>query len=348
MDAPAVDALWTPLVDGANPPETGAGPWFEALRYMAPEDVVAVVWGDLRDLRPWAVQGVLTLPTAARWQPFLDAFIRRFAGARDPGMHYCGAARVHFVFGPDTPAEYVAVARHHGHGVYSELSSVSAALTDAGARPVAWCITDAVTAFTDGACTLNGRPGARASFAALVTGCQFGAGTVVRGGVAPAEYAFIDEADPERGVCATARPAAPSNNRGELLGIIYALLALLRGRALGAVEIISDSNISVKTLREWLPTRLAKGTAHELKNFDLVMIAWRLLGALRAQAAEVVLTHTRSHQAAPPTRAPRRDHEVHYGNKMADAHASAALGSAAVEVIDAPPALRALARPRPD
>jgi hypothetical protein len=66
---------------------------------------------------------------------------------------------------------------------------------------------------------------------------------------------------------------------------------------------------------------------------------------LRAQAVSVELTHTRSHQPPPPPWAARRDHEVHYGNKMADAHASAALGAAGVEVLDAPVALRALARP---
>ena len=343
-----MDAAWAPLVDGASPEDDAPGPWFEALQYVSPEEVVAVVWGELRDLRPWAVQGVLTLPSAVRWRPFVDAFLRRFCAARDPGMHAArggGATRVNFVFDDNTPAAYVDTARHHGHDVHGSLTDINPALEGAGRRLVSWCITDAVTAFTDGACTLNGRPGARASFAALVTGGQFGAGAVVRGGVAPAEYAFVDEADPGRGVCATATPAPPSNNRGELLGIVYALLTLLRGRAIGAVELVSDSNISVKTLSEWLPARLAKGTAHELKNFDLVMIAWRLLGALRAQAASVVLTHTRSHQPLPPPWALRRDHEIHFGNKMADAHATTALGAAGVEVLDAPTALRALARP---
>ena len=110
------------------------------------------------------------------------------------------------------------------------------------------------------------------------------------------------------------------------MGIIYCLLGLLRGRALGRVEIISDSEISVKTLLEWLPNRLKKGTERELENFDLVSIAWTLLGRLRSQASVVVLTHTRSHQKAPPADAPSRERFVHRGNKMADQHADAALG----------------------
>jgi ribonuclease HI len=204
-------------------------------------------------------------------------------------------------------------------------------------------------AFTDGSCPLNGRPGARASFAALVTGGQFGAAAIVRGEVRPTEYAFVDEGDPERGIRATQAPATPSNNRGELLGIVYAFLALLLGRAVGRVEVISDSEISVNTLLNWLPARLKKGTERELKNYDLVMIAWRLLDLLRAQATEVVLTHTRSHQKAPPASAPSRERFIHRGNAMADEHAALALKGGApdylVEVLDAPAVLRALATP---
>lgn len=202
-----------------------------------------------------------------------------------------------------------------------------------------------VFAFTDGSCPLNGKPGARASFAALVTGGQFGA-AVIRGEVCPTEYAFVDEDDPERGVHETQTLVAPSNNRGELLGIIFAFLALLRGRAVGRVELASDSEISVRTLLEWLPARLKKGTERELKNFDLVWIAWRLLGCLRKQAANVVLTHVRSHQKPPPTTAPSRERFLWKGNDMADKHAAAALGEKAtfaVEVLDAPAALRELA-----
>ena len=113
-----MDAAWAPLVDGASPEVDAPGPWFEALRGLKPEDVVAVVWGELRDLRPWAAQGVLTLPSAVRWRPFVDAFLRRLCAARDPGMHAPragGTTRVHFVFGADTPAACVDTARHHGH-----------------------------------------------------------------------------------------------------------------------------------------------------------------------------------------------------------------------------------------
>jgi uracil-DNA glycosylase len=330
------------------------------------------------DLRPWAVQGVLMLNAAlttrarergahaAAWKPFVDDFLRRFCAERA-----AAGARVHFLLWGDDARAYAAEARRHSHAVHEwthpspladnrqaeaarfracpHFEEVNAALAAAGRRRVAWDNLAPAFAFTDGSCPLNGRPGARASFAALVTGGQFGAAAIVRGEVRPTEYAFVDEGDPERGLRATRAPATPSNNRGELLGIVYAFLALLRGRAVGRVEVISDSEISVNTLLDWLPARLKKGTERELKNYDLVMIAWRLLGLLRAQAAEVVLTHTRSHQKAPPASAPSRERFIHRGNAMADEHAALALKSGApdyvVEVLDAPAVLRALATP---
>ena len=188
--------------------------------------------------------------------------------------------------------------------------------------------------FSDGACTLNGRPGARASFAALVTG---GDALIVRGVVCPAEYAFIDESAPERGIQATQTPATPSNNRGELLGIIYAFLTILHGAAEGDVELVSDSAVSLNTLLVWLPDRLKKNTERKLKNFDLVMIAWRLLGQLRGRAASVTLTHTRSHQKPPPATAGVRERFIHRGNAIADEHATLALKNEGygVEVLNA-------------
>ena len=327
------------------------------------------------DLRSWAVQGVLMINTAlttragadtsdthaAAWKPFTDDFLRRF----------CAAARshVHFLLWGGEARAVAVEARRHGHTALewshpgsladSELPSgarfracphfeeVNAALAAVGRRPVIWDNLSPAIAFSDGSCTRNGKPGARASFAALVTGGQFGA-AVVRGEVSPTEYAFLDEGDPARGICETHTPAAPSNNRGELLGIIYAFMALLRGRAAGRVELVSDSKISINTLLTFLPARLKKKTEHDLKNFDLLAIAWRLLGLLREQAAYVVLTHTHSHLKPPPASASSRERFIHRGNAMADKHAALALppvANYAIEVLDAPAVMRALARP---
>jgi ribonuclease HI len=121
---------------------------------------------------------------------------------------------------------------------------------------------------------------------------------------------------------------APTNNRGELLGVVHALLALLKGHARGPVEVFSDSEITVRTLLEWLPGRLAKGTERGLKNFDLVWIAWRLLEALRGRAASVALTWVRAHQPRPPPEAGARALALWQGNALADRLAERAQAAA--------------------
>jgi ribonuclease HI len=223
-------------------------------------------------------------------------------------------------------------------------------LTTRGLRPICWDEAAGCVAFTDGACRGNGRAGARAAFAAVITGGHFGR-VILRGEVAPVAYELVDEGAPERGLrpaAAGVAPVAPSNNRGELLGVACALLALLRGRAAGRVELVSDSLLCIRTLLEWYPARLAAGTERELKNLDLLRVAWGLLGALRARAA-VTLTHVRSHRPAPAAQAPAREHFLHRGNELADLHAGAPLAAGRgpprydVEILEAPPALCTLA-----
>ncbi len=222
-------------------------------------------------------------------------------------------------------------------------------------------------AFTDGSCTQNGKPGARAAFAALIIGGQFGGGqwlapgaaaaagmlrdaTLITGAVLAREYAI--DGDGNIIQPPGAPPVAPSNNRGELLGIIYALAALTRGGAevdgRSDIEIVSDSDICIRTLDEWLPARLKKKTEHALKNLDLVMIAWRLLVALRSRARSVTLTHTRSHQKPPPPSAPYRDRLIHRGNAIVDECAGEVLADAdsaitLPRVVNGPDSLRGLA-----
>jgi ribonuclease HI len=302
---------------------------------------------------------------AGHWKAFVDDFVKRLCA-----HHQATGRRLHFLLWGGDARAFAAVARRHQHAVHEwshpspmadnklpeesrfrmcpHFEDVNAALEAESRRPIVWDNCAPVVGFTDGSCPRNGKPGARAGFATLITGGQFG-GAIIRGEVVPCTYALVDDDHPERGVVATNTLVAPSNNRGELMGIIYCLLALLRGRAVGRVEIVADSEISINTLLDWLPNRLKKGTERELKNFDLVWIAWRLLGELRLQASAVVLTHTRSHQKPPPASAPARERFLHKGNEKADEHAGAPLERDAtyvVEVLGAPPVLVALGSPQ--
>lgn len=190
-----------------------------------------------------------------------------------------------------------------------------------GKRPIIWDIVNSpIVAFSDGSCSLNGKPNARASFASLIVGGQF-ASTIVRGEVHPFKYTFIDKENLKLGICPTNERVAPSNNRGELLGIIYVFLTLLRGNAIGNIELVSDSKISINTLLVWLPSRIKKKTEKELKNYDLVDIAWQLLIALRKYAIDVALTHINSHQPKPSDSASSREKFIWRGNDIVDKHA---------------------------
>jgi uracil-DNA glycosylase len=330
--------------------------------------------GGSGDLRPWAVDRVLLLNTAltaeldgksgahlAAWRPFTDRFIREFCAARaqDP---------VHFLLWGGPARAHAAAVRKRGHHAHEwthpspcadnmlspdrkfracpHFEDVNAALAAAGKQKIAWDTHAPVFAFSDGGCSDNGGPKARASFAAVLVGGPF-AGCVVRGEVCAREYSFVDSSVPVAGIRATDKTASPSNNRGELLGLIYAFLALLRGKALGRIEVVSDSEICLKTLKEWLPSRILKGTANQLKNYDLVAIAWRLLGELRAQATEVVLTWTKGH---PKGAMPAESHSrlLRSGNQKADDHCKIVLEksgeSPEIEVLGGPDAVRQLMR----
>ncbi len=190
--------------------------------------------------------------------------------------------------------------------------------------------------FTDGGCAQNGKPGARAGFATAIAG---GAGgpELARAAVHPFEYEFVDTARPEAGVRATATPIAPSNNRGELLGIIHGLLAAAREAALAAVEVCTDSKVSLQGLAETHLARFERGGATALKNPDLLRIAWRLLGGIRERGARVALLRVNSHKPEP---GPPRERLFWRGNQLADKHATIALtqpcGYALEEFVDLP------------
>jgi ribonuclease HI len=189
-------------------------------------------------------------------------------------------------------------------------------------------------AYTDGGCTANGRAGARASFAAAFVGGGAD-GARISGSVPPLEFALLAPEDPAQGFAPVAgRAVLPSNNRGEYLAWCWALLILLRAGETRA-EIVSDCNLFIMTMTEWLPARRRKGTADRLKNFDLVTIGDALLAALRARGADVALTHVNSHRPCPPDAPGARDWA---GNDLADRLATAALQRDAdvPEVVAAP------------
>lgn len=177
-------------------------------------------------------------------------------------------------------------------------------------------------AFCDGGCTGNGKSNACASFATIVVAQN--EIIEIYGKVIDREYLLVSDSLQTNNTY-----VKPSNNRGEMLAIIHTLMELSKHIDTDVTfEIISDSQICLNTLLTWLPTRLAKGTEREMKNFDLVMIAWNLYKRFNGTCK---LTHTRGHLKAPVSSS-TRDKMIFEGNKRVDKLASYAIENSSSEL----------------
>lgn len=182
----------------------------------------------------------------------------------------------------------------------------------------------------DGGCTGNGSKDARAGYGlTILTGPL--RGLKVYGPVRPHLYRWVDENEPLQGFHAdetTSQP--PTNNRGEYLAACYLMLSLARAGLTQPVEIVSDSQLFIRTMTEWLPNWRQKSIAHTKKNYDLVVLAEKLLQKLQSRAA-VTLTHRKSHEAEPErypmTVHSRREWSLWKANDVADGLATLGIGA---------------------
>ena len=245
-------------------------------------------------------QGVLLIDSS---DDFVPEFIKRLSEYKISKNQMCDFV----VFKDNIPDEDI-------------FKHINDKLIDNHKLPIKWDMQQTVLAFTDGGCIANGKPNAIASYATyIMTGHNNQ--LEVSGIVDSFEYVMIDE-DPLMGFKVTTKPAIPTNNRGEYLAWCWMLLTLLRTHTYCAVEIVSDCNLFIKTLTEWLPNRKLKKTEYELKNYDLVHIADILLSELKVRTNNrVKLTHINSHKEAPP-KTNKLEYFKWLGNSLVDHRAS--------------------------
>lgn len=199
-------------------------------------------------------------------------------------------------------------------------------------RSIEWDPLGYTLAFTDGSCKRNGKPDAKATFAAYIATGPLKK-VEVSGLVPKFEYQIIDTNNLCKGfIINKKKPAKPSNNRGEYLAWCWILLILLRGQIRGRIEIVSDCNLFIQTMKSWLPTRREKGNAENLKNYDLIYISEILLNALREECIDVKITHINSHRKKPSTTADPKTKIFWYGNDKVDRMASSAYSISQSEV----------------
>jgi ribonuclease HI len=170
--------------------------------------------------------------------------------------------------------------------------------------------------YTDGACIGNGKAYATASFATIVGNTYFAA-SVNECSYKMENYIIIPN---------IAAPAVkPSNNRGELLGIIFGLLAVRHLLAASdRIVIYTDSNYALKTLLYYYPARISKGTQNQLLNPDLLEIGHKLLTELPC----IELVHIKAHQTTTKCSMCNTCDDCinRLGNESADAYAGLILG----------------------
>lgn len=132
-----------------------------------------------------------------------------------------------------------------------------------------------IDVFTDGACTKNGRSGARASFAFWIPDHK----DVSRAGAVPAS-------DPQ------------TNNRGELMAISEAVLAIADRFDPSDVDvhIFTDSQYSKNCLTIWMPGWIQRGwktsSGTDVLNRDLIEQAAGRLTKFKSYTISYVAAHT--------------------------------------------------------
>lgn len=124
---------------------------------------------------------------------------------------------------------------------------------------------------TDGSCSKNGCSTAKAGF-----GIIFENGTKISGPVKP--YLVKNINYPEIEYYPTRQ--APTNNRGELLGILFALCHT-KTLPPGEYTIVTDSTYSMNIYTEWYKKWLDEGTFMSKKNPDIITLTDKILTELK-------------------------------------------------------------------
>ncbi len=165
--------------------------------------------------------------------------------------------------------------------------------------------------FTDGGCINNGKKNAKAAYALYINDY------IIRGHVMPYEYEYNLDILSNNGkfIC-------PSNNRAELLALIRAFMEILNFDDTN-FTVYSDSQICVKTINEWYPNRLKKGTIHEFKNLDLINIMMTLYNKIKL-TKNIEIIHVRGHQTISKN-STEYEKKIIGGNELVDKYATSIL-----------------------
>ena len=139
-----------------------------------------------------------------------------------------------------------------------------------------------IVACTDGGCPKNGNKHAIASygvyfpkkFEKIENGM---AGRKIHGLVPPSILKLLDDE-----VVASSKNVPPTNNRGELLAFVYAFQEIIDAGIVAPILIITDSEITMKTITTWMWNwyKVKKDFSHK-KNSDIVAIIYKQIQKIK-------------------------------------------------------------------
>lgn len=158
-------------------------------------------------------------------------------------------------------------------------------------QAINWGNLDEVTMFTDGGASQNGKANAKAKYAFYIEEL----GVKVSGNVERTEK------------------YAPSNQRGELMGIITGLEYICENCNFVDCIVVTDSAYCKGIIESWLEKWKLNNELEEKKNTDLIL---RLDSVLQRIVGGVVVKHINSHQPEPSKTS--AEYRYWLGNKTAD------------------------------
>lgn len=136
--------------------------------------------------------------------------------------------------------------------------------------------------FTDGGCINNGKPGAKAAFGVRFESLKM----QLVGLVQPTNYAL--RIDDQYIIEPSIIKIAPTNQRAEMLAIIYAIvISLNKGNT--NIEVVTDSKFCIQLCTQWLPF-WSEEMRKKKQNTDLTEILKKILPLVKIQ-----FTHQSSH-----------------------------------------------------
>ena len=210
-------------------------------------------------LNLWAQRGVLLIntmltqgkPLHTWWYPFTKIIVQWLIDHTDAIIFSWGNIAAQF-------CDKLVVAPHRIQYAAHPVSNGPWDFGGFDALPRIWTLEPHLKIYTDGACSANGKTGATAAYATVFQNYYV---ATIHGRVRPHIYTF-DDVTMKLGNTDT--PCAPSNNRGELLAILMALLTIYKYYKTAHVEIVTDSEYSMKQI-------VRPGTPAEA-NHDLLTI----------------------------------------------------------------------------